>query len=373
MSSYRFFELDSQYEKINAALASRFKSILDHKQFINGPEVQELEEELKKYSGTRFAYGTNNGTSSLIISLIAGGAGEGNEVITSPVSFGATAMSIVLLGAIPVFTDIDERTGLIKPEKIKAAVSKKTKAIMPVHLYGQVCDMNEINAIAKEYNLSVIEDSCQSFGGIYKGKKSGALGLMGAISFFPAKPLGAYGSAGAILTNDEETGEKIKKIRNHGQAKRFYYDSLGFNAVMNTFQAGVILEKLKLFDKELKLRQEKADQYDKAFKDHKGSLELLTVKKDRMSARSYYVLKSLQKDFILNSFKKAGYPLDIHYPSPLFDQPVFKNKCRIAGDPNIARQFTSQILSLPCHAYLDNKHQKKIIQLMREIDAGFRN
>ena len=373
MSPYRFFELDNQYEQIKASLKDRFEAVLEHKLFINGPEVQELEEELKKYSGAKFAYGTNNGTSSLIISLIAGGVSAGDEVITSPVSFGATAMSIVLLGAKPVFIEIDEKTGLMKSEQIKPAVTKNTKAIMPVHLYGQVCDMDEINAIAKEYNLSVIEDSCQSFGATYKNKSSGALGSMGAVSFFPAKPLGAYGSAGAILTNDEKIGEKIKKIRNQGQSKRFYYDSLGFNAAMNSFQAGVILEKLKIFDKELKLRQEKANQYDKAFKNHKGSLRLLSVKKDRVSARSYYVLKSLQRDFILKSFKKADYPLDIHYPSPLFDQPVFKNKRRIAGDPNIARQFTSQILSLPCHAYLEDKHQKKIIQLMGEFDAGFRD
>jgi len=370
---YRFFELDTQYEQIKPLLSVRFEAIFSHKQFINGPEVQELEEKLKKYSEVKFAYATNNGTSSLIISLIASGVSVGDEVITSPLSFGATAMSIALLGATPVFVEIDTETGLIKPEQIKPAITKKTKAIMPVHLYGQVCDMDEINAIAKEYNLSVIEDSCQSFGGTYKNQSSGTLGDMGAISFFPAKPLGSYGSAGAILTNTEELGEKIKKIRNNGQSKRFHYDSLGFNATMNSFQAGVILEKLKLFDKELKLRQEKAKQYDKAFKDHKGSLKLLSLKKDRVSARSYYVLKSLQRDFILNSFKKAGYPLDIHYPSPLFDQAVFKNKCRVVGDPHIVREFSSQILSLPCHAYLKEEHQEKIIQLMREFDAGFRN
>ena len=373
MSSYRFFELDRQYNQIEDSLSDRFSTILKHKLFINGPEVQELEEQLKQYSKTNFAFCTNSGTSSLIISLIASGVVAGDEVITSPISFGATAMSIILLGAKPVFIDIDEETGLMNPNQIKRAIVKKTKALLPVHLYGQCCDMDEINTIAKQYNLSVIEDSCQSFGASYKKKQSGSLGLIGAISFFPAKPLGAYGNAGAILTNDQNLSKKIKKIRNQGQSERFFYDSLGFNGFMNTFQAGVILEKLKFFNEELKLRQKKADKYDQAFKNHKGSLKLLTVKNDRASARSYYVLKSLQRDFILNSFKKSGHPLDIHYPSPLFDQPIFKNKCRIVGNPEIARRFTSQILSLPCHAYLEDTTQNKVIQLMREIDADFRN
>ena len=372
MSPYHFFELNTQYEQLKSCLSARFEVLLEHKIFINGPEVQELEQELTKHSGAKLAYATNNGTSSLIISLIASGVSSGDEVITSPLSFGATAMSILLLGATPVFIGIDQNTGLLKTEQIKKAITKKTKAIMPVHLYGQVCDMDEIDNLAKEYNLKVIEDSCQSFGATYKNKYSGTLGHMGAISFFPAKPLGAYGSAGAILTNDDSLGELIKKIRNNGQSQRFYYDSLGFNATMNSFQAGVLLEKLNFFDEELKLRQEKANHYDKSFENHQGSLRLLSLKKERVSSRSYYVLKSLQRDFILKSFKKAGYPLDIHYPRPLFDQPVFKNKCRVVGDPHITREFSSQILSLPCHAYLKKEHQEKVIQLMRKFDADFR-
>ena len=372
MSSYSFFELDSQYKLIQNSLEKRFKKITEHKLFINGPEVEELEDQLANYANVPFAFCTNNGTSSLIVSLLAIGIQPGDEVITAPVSFGATAMSIRLLGAVPVFLDIALDTGLIKTDSIEKAITKKTKAILPVSLYGQSCDMDPINDIAEKYNLTVIEDACQSFGGLYKGRKIGSLCPISAVSFFPSKPLGAYGSGGCVLTKNKDLADKVKKIRNQGQSQRFFYELIGLNAIMNTFQAVVLLEKFKLFEKELSLRREKADRYDRAFQECKN-IKPIQLKNDRLSSRSYYILKSAKRDSILKKFESLGKPLTIHYPSPLFDQPAISAHCKIYGNPDSTRTFTSQVFSLPCHAYLKDKDQEDIIQLMRKVDAGFRN
>ena len=373
MSNYRFFELDSQYSFIESSLSDRFKKIMSHKLFINGPEVQELEEEIASYADVSFAFCTNSGTNSLIIALLAIGVQPGDEVITTPLSFGATAISIAILGVVPVFTGIEQETGLMKADEIESAITEKTKAILPVSLYGQTCDMDKINEIAKKHKLAVIEDACQSFGADYKGRKSGALSLLSTVSFFPAKPLGAYGNGGCILTESKEMGERIKKIRNHGQSRRFFYEFLGLNALMNTFQAAVLLEKFKLFKKELVSRQKKAAKYDKAFQDTTLEVRPILVKADRISSRSYYVLKSEKRNKILKQFEKSGKPLTIHYPVPLFDQPALKSLCRIHGEPQLTRSFMSQIFSLPCHAYLKENEQDSIIQLMRKTNVGFRN
>ena len=372
MSSYRFFELDSQYSRLKDSLETRFKTIMEHKLFINGPEVQELEQRLADYADVPFAFCVNNGTSALMISLLATGVGPGDEVITTPVSFGATAMAVLILGAVPVFVDVEWDTGLMRADKIEGVITNKTKAILPVSLYGQTCDMDAVNKIASKRDLAVIEDACQSFGALYKGRKSGSLSLLSAVSFFPAKPLGAYGSGGCVLTKDENLAEKIRRIRNYGQSKRFFYESLGLNALMNTFQAAVLLEKLELFDEELALRQKKADKYDKAFQTG-YEIEPILIQKDRVSARSYYALKSEKRDLILKEFEKAGRALTVHYPSPLFESPAIKPRCKIHGDPDLARAWTAQILSLPCHAYLKDNEQDEIIKLMRNRDAGFRN
>ncbi|MDE0091875.1 MAG: DegT/DnrJ/EryC1/StrS family aminotransferase [Oligoflexia bacterium] len=373
MSSYQFFELDSQYRLLKSSLEDRFKKITEHKLFINGPEVQELEQKLADFVGAPFAFCTNNGTSSLIISLLAVGVEPGDEVITTPLSFGATAMSVVLLGAVPVFVDIEPDTGLMRADQIESAITSQTKAILPVSLYGQTCDMDSINEIANRHKLAVIEDACQSFGAIYKGKKSGSLSLISAVSFFPAKPLGAYGSGGCVFTKDKELGERVSHIRNQGQSKRFLYEQIGLNALMNTFQAAVLLEKLKLFEGELAIRQKKAERYDKAFQKAEWGVQPIRVKENRVSSRGYYVLKSGKRDQILKEFESSGKPLTIHYPSSLFDQPAIKSRCKIHGEPSSTRAFLSEIFSLPCHAYLKDNEQDEIIQLMGKINAGFRN
>ena len=365
--SYRFFELDTQYELIKDNLKKSFDRLLDHKQFINGPEVLELEQKIEKFFPSSTVFATTSGTSALTLALMALDLEPEEEVIASPVSFGATATSIVLAGGTPVFVDIDETTGLIDINSIEKAISSKTRVILPVSLYGQPVDSDEINQIANKYNLKVIEDACQSFGATYKSFKSGSLANFSTFSFFPAKTLGSYGNAGCILINDGEYVEKIRMIRQNGQSKRFTHEVLGFNALMNSFQAVTLLEKLKLFDKEWDMRQKLASLYDKTLESLSPKLDYIRVKPDRISSRAYYVIKSSQRNKLMDFFTQKGYPLTIHYPIALFDQPFLKGRCKVFGNPDKTRQFVSEIISLPLHAYFPKKDQEKIIQLLKDF------
>ena len=365
--SYRFFELDSQYNLVKEKLKQRLDNLLNHKQFINGPEVLELEKKLENYFPSSYVVATNSGTSALMLALMSLELKVGDEVITSPVSFGATATSILLVGAVPVFVDIEEETGLIDTDSIEQAINEKTRAILPVSLYGQPADMDQINEIAKKYDLKVIEDACQSFGAVYKGRKSGTLSDFSAFSFFPAKPLGAYGNAGCVVTNNREYAEKMKKIRHNGQSKRFVHELLGFNGLMNSFQAAVLLEKLNLFEKELELRQKLANFYDKAFGDLSQDLKYIRVKSDRTSSRGHYVVKCKNRETIMERFHLAGCPLTIHYPIALFDQTVLKDCCKVYGNRSRARQFVSEVFSLPLYPYLSEEDQEKTIHLLKEV------
>ena len=364
--SYQFFELDSQYQLLKGGLEKRLNKLFQHKQFIQGPEVLELEQKLEEYLSVPYVFAVNSGTSALLIALMALDLKPGDEVITSPLSFGSTATSILFTKATPVFVDIEEETGLMKAESIEQAVNSKTRAILPVSLYGQTADMDSIKGIAKKYNLKVIEDACQSFGAFYKGQKSGTLSDFSSFSFFPAKALGAYGNAGCVVTQSKKYAEKIRVIRNNGQSERFVYDLLGFNALMNSFQALVLLEKFSLFEKELKLRQKLADRYDKAFEDLSPHLKYISVKADRTSSRAYYIVKSKNRAKIMEHFHLSGRPLTIHYPTPLFAQRVLKNHCKVFGDPHKTRKFANEIFSLPLHPYLKEKDQDKIIHLLKE-------
>ena len=367
--AHKFFELDSQYPLIKNKLNKALEKLFRHKQFIHGPEVLKLEAQLEKhFEGSHIqALAVNSGTSALICCLMALELKAGDEVISSPLTFGATALAIKFTGAVPVFVDIEKDTGLIKASSVEKAINSKTKAILPVSIYGQPADMDEINNLAKKHSLAVVEDACQSFGAVYKGKKSGALSDLSALSFFPAKPLGAYGSAGCVLTRKKKYANKIKSLRNNGQAGRFVYKYSGFNALMSSFQALVLLEKLKIFKKELKARQKLAINYDRAFQKMAPDIQIVSVKKDRSSARNYYVLRSKKRTQIMNSFKKAGWPLSIHYPRPLFDLPAFKSHCKLYGDPKGIRQFMKEIFSLPLYPYLKVSSQKKIIKQLKEV------
>ena len=365
--SYRFFDLDSQYDLIKENLELRLNKLLSHKKFINGPEVLELEEKLKSYFSSPYVFGTNSGTSALTLALMSLDLKSDDEVITSPASFGATVNSILLAGAVPVFVDIEAETGLIDANSIEQAITLKTKAILPVSLYGQPADMDPINKLAKKYNLKVIEDACQSFGAVYKDRKSGTLSDFSTFSFFPAKPLGSYGNAGCLVVNNSGYAEKIRAMRSNGQSDRFFHEFLGFNALMNSFQATVLLEKLNLFEKEMKIREKLANRYNEAFTDMSPYLNCICVKSDRKSARNHYVVKSKNREQIMKHFHLAGRPLTIHYPTALFDQPILKDRCKIYGNPDKSRQFMSEVFSLPFHPYLSEEDQEKTICLLKEL------
>lgn len=250
-----FIDLKAQYEAIKPQVQARINQVLEHGQYIMGPEVIELEEKLAAYVGVKHCISASSGTDTLLIAMMALGIGSGDEVITTPFTFIATGEMIALLGAKPVFVDIDPKTYNIDPSKIAAAISHKTKAIMPVSLYGQCADMDEINVIANQHGLPVIEDAAQSFGATYKGRKSCALSTIGSTSFFPSKPLGGYGDGGALFTNDDTLAKAMKEIRVHGQDRRYHHPRIGINGRLDTLQAAILLAKLERFDWEVQQRQ----------------------------------------------------------------------------------------------------------------------
>ena len=262
----QFIDLKAQYNLIKENVDKRIQKVLDHQKFIMGPEIQELEETLAEYVGVKHCIGVANGTDALQISMMALGIGPGDEVITTPFSFIATAETIVLLGAKPVFVDIDPKTYNINPVLIEQAITPKTKAIMPVSLYGQCADFDRINQIAAKHNIPVIEDGAQSFGATYKGKKSCSLSTIGCTSFFPSKPLGAYGDAGACFTDNDELAKTIREIRVHGQDRRYHHPRIGVNGRLDTLQAAILLAKFEIFPKEVEARSQIGQKYSELLK-----------------------------------------------------------------------------------------------------------
>ena len=262
----QFIDLKAQYLQIKENVDKRIQKVLDHQRFIMGPEVQELEERLADYVGVKHCLGVANGTDALQISMMAIGIKPGDEVITTPFSFIATAETIVLLGAKPVFVDIDPKTYNISPNLIEQAITDKTKAIMPVSLYGQCAEFNKINQIAKKHKLPVIEDGAQSFGATYKGKRSCSLSTIACTSFFPSKPLGAYGDAGACFTDDDEIAKAIREIRVHGQDRRYHHPRIGVNGRLDTLQAAILLAKFDIFPQEVEARSKIGQKYSELLK-----------------------------------------------------------------------------------------------------------
>jgi len=262
-----FIDLKTQQQRIKTSIDANMATVLAHGRYIMGPEVGELEERLADYVGVDHAIGVASGTDALLIAMMALGVGHGDEVITTPFSFIATAETIVLLGAKPVFVDIDPKTYNIDPNLIEDAITKRTKAIMPVSLYGQCADYDAINAIAVNHDIPVIEDGCQSFGATYKGKRSCALTTIGGTSFFPSKPLGCYGDGGACFTNDDELAKAMREIRVHGQDRRYHHSHIGINGRLDTLQAAILLAKMEIFEDEVLARERIGARYSKLLGD----------------------------------------------------------------------------------------------------------
>jgi UDP-2-acetamido-2-deoxy-ribo-hexuluronate aminotransferase len=354
----QFIDLKAQYSLIEAPVMDRIKAVLNHGAYIMGPEVSELEAELAAFVDVPHAIGVSSGTDALLIALMALDVGPGDEVITTPFSFFATAEVIALLGAKPVFVDIERDTYNIDANLIEAAITSKTKAIMPVSLYGQCADYDAINAIAARYSLPVIEDAAQSFGAMYNGKRSCGLTTIGCTSFFPSKPLGGYGDGGACFTHDADLVERMKSIRLHGQAERYQHVRLGINGRLDTIQAAILLEKLTLFPHEIKLREQVAARYAKGLSDF---AQTPSIKSNNTSVFAQYTIEVADREAVQKALGEQDVPTAVHYPVPLHKQPVFEAWYTEKQCFPHAEDAAKHVLSLPMHPYLTEADQNKVI------------
>lgn len=366
MSSIPFTDLKSQYGALKPRIQARIDAVLEHGQYIMGPEVRELEEQLAQYTGAKHCVTVASGTEALLISLMALGIGPGDEVITTPFTFAATAEVIVLLGAKPVFVDIESDTCNIDINLIEAAITPRTKAIMPVSLYGQTADMDEINQIAERAgNIAVIEDAAQSFGATYKGRKSCNLSTIGCTSFFPSKPLGCYGDGGAIFTNDDALAQAFREIRVHGQSKRYVHTRVGLGGRMDTLQCAIVLAKLERFEWELQQRAILGAHYN-AELDRIG-FGRVVQRPDRTSVYGQYTIFCQDREAIQRGLIDQGAPTAVHYPIPLNEQPAYTVFSTNATP--VAHRQAQRVLSLPMSGDLSAAHQRRVIKVLSVLGA----
>lgn len=354
-----FIDLKTQYHRIEQDVNRRIRSVMEHGQYILGPEVAELEALLADHVGAKHCIGVASGTDALLIAMMAVGVGPGDEVITPSFTYVATAETARVLGARPVCVDIDPRTYNIDPTLIEAAITPRTKAIVPVCLYGQCVDMDPINAVAAKHGLPVIEDAAQSFGATYKGRKSCNLSLIGATSFFPSKPLGCYGDGGALFTNDDELATVMRQISRHGQERRYHHVRVGVNGRLDTLQAAVLLAKWPLFEDEVSKRREVANRYDEMLK---GAVRIPHVESFNTSVYAQYTIAVDARDRVVTALKSVGIPTAVHYPLPIHRQPAFLEERR---DLVHSEQAATQVISLPMHPYLDRETQSRIVEEVR--------
>lgn len=360
----QFIDLKSQYQALKPSIDARIQAVLDHGQYIMGPEVAELEAKLAAYTGAKHCITVASGTEALLIALMAEGIGPGHEVITTPFTFAATAETIVLAGAKPVYVDIKPGDCNIDPSLIEAAITPATRAIMPVSLYGQVADMDEINAIATRHGLSVIEDAAQSFGATYKGRKSCNVSRIGATSFFPSKPLGCYGDGGALFTSDDALAQAMREIRVHGQSQRYLHTRIGVGGRMDTLQCAIVLAKLDRFDWEIEQRRRLGNRYAELIGASGTPVELLEVAPDRDCVWAQYTIKVQQRSAVQAALKAAGIPTAVHYPLPLHHQPAFARPEVPAESAPVSVAAAQSVLSLPMSADLTDAQQAFVVSTL---------
>ncbi|WIT14462.1 DegT/DnrJ/EryC1/StrS family aminotransferase [Paucibacter sediminis] len=363
-----FIDLKAQYAALKTSIDARIQRVLDHGQYIMGPEVKELEEKLAAHVGVKHCISVASGTEALLIALMALDLQPGDEVITTPFTFAATAETIVLLGGVPVFVDIEPDTCNIDPKLIEAAITPRTRAIMPVSLYGQVCDMDEINAIAARHGgLPVIEDAAQSFGASYRGRKSCGLSTWGATSFFPSKPLGCYGDGGALFTDDDALAQAAREIRVHGQSQRYTHTRLGVGGRMDTIQCAVVLAKLERFDWEIARRLAIGERYQELLAGLPEALgvQRLAVRGNRDCVWAQFTLQIEAREAVFKSLNGAGIPTAIHYPRPLHQQPAYERFGRGQVLPH-AEAAARRVMSLPMSADLSEAQQDVVVAALRQ-------
>lgn len=361
-----FIDLKTQYQRYKDDIDRRIQNVLDHGQFIMGPEVKELEEILADYVGVNHCITVSSGTHSLEIALRALGIGPGDEVITVPFSWISSAEVILLVGATPVFVDIEPDTFNMNASKLEEAITENTKAIIPVSLFGQMPDLETINAIANQHDLAVIEDGAQSFGATRNGARSCGASLIGSTSFFPAKPLGCYGDGGALFTDDDELAEAIRAIRTHGGERRHYHTHVGTNGRFDSMQAAVLLAKWKGFEGEVNLRGKIGAKYSDLLEEHcitpaisKGNTHVYAQYTIRVNAE--------RRDEIAAGLKERGIPVGIYYPKCFHEQPVFESLGYKYGDFPESERASREVLSLPMHPFLKEEDQRKITEKFIEV------
>jgi UDP-2-acetamido-2-deoxy-ribo-hexuluronate aminotransferase len=362
----QFINLKTQYEQLKNNINLRMQKVLDHGQYIMGPEVRELEERLEQYVGAKHCIGVANGTDALLIAMMALGIKPGDEIITPAFTYIAIVEMAELYGIKPVLVDIDPQTYNLDAKKVEAAITKKTKAIIPVSLYGQCADYDEINAIAAKHNLPVIEDAAQSFGAQYNGRKSCNLTTIATTSFFPSKPLGCYGDGGACFTNDDELAKIMRQIRFHGQEKRYYHVRVGMNSRLDTLQAAILLAKMDVLDKEIEARQHIAQQYDELLKD---LVKTPFVHSYNTSVYAQYTIEVEDRQAVQKHLEQQGIPTAVHYPLPIYNQPAFaelRASINIADYP-VTEHVAKHVISLPMHPYLTIDELRLVSGALRDV------
>jgi UDP-2-acetamido-2-deoxy-ribo-hexuluronate aminotransferase len=376
----QFIDLKKQYDRIKPSVNNKISAILERCSFIMGPEIEELEQQLAKYVGVRHCITCTSGTDALLLPLLAYGIGPGDAVLTTPFTFFATAEVISFVGAVPIFVDIDPITFNIDKEKLKNAIHDfkhgispasgvstglRLKAIIPVDLFGLPADYDELNAIAKENDLKVIEDAAQSFGASYKGRKTCSLSEIAATSFFPAKPLGCYGDGGAVFTNNDAIADIIRSLRIHGKGKDQYDNvRIGINGRFDTLQAAVLLAKMDIFDDELQKRQIVARNYTDRIN---ANIFTPTIPEGYFSAWAQYSIRSAKRLEIMQRLKEQQIPTMIYYPKPLHLLKAFENLGYVKNSMPVSEAISQDIFSLPMHPYLDETDQQKIIDVINQI------
>jgi len=358
----QFIDLKIQYKQLQEKIDQNIKKVFQHGLFIMGPEIKILEKKLAEYVGVKHCITVSSGTDALLISLMALNIGKGDEVITTPFSFIATAESIILTGAKPIFADINPHTYNIEPGLIEKIITNKTKAIMPVSLYGQCVDFDSINKIAEKHNIPVIEDAAQSFGATYKNRKSCGITLIGCTSFFPSKPLGCYGDGGACFTNDDTIAKTIKEIREHGQKKRYYHTRIGINGRIDTLQAAVLLAKLNTFEEEVKARAKIGKRYTELLKNSKIDAIPPYIKPYNTSVYAQYTIQIDDRDKLAVKLKEKNIPSAIHYPIPLNLQPAIAHIAQSNKSFSTAEAAAKRVISLPMHPFLSKEEQNMIVK-----------
>jgi UDP-2-acetamido-2-deoxy-ribo-hexuluronate aminotransferase len=351
-----FINLKEQQKRIKSQIDSQISKVLQHGCYILGPEVAEVEQQLADYSGVKNCLTVASGTDALLIALMALGVGPGDEVITVPYTWISTAEVVALLGAKPVFVDIDERTWNMDSALVETAITEKTKAIIPVGIYGQSADLTAINAISEKHgNIPVIEDAAQCFGAMHHGRKACSGTLIGCTSFFPSKPLGCYGDGGAVFTNNSDIADKMRQIRVHGQAHKHFHPILGLNGRMDTMQAAILIPKLAIFDDEIEKRNEVAARYTEALRANSDGIFTPYVAEENTSVWAQYTILSENRDKLSKALGAVGVPSVSYYATPLHLQPVFENLGHKKGDFPVAERVAAQCLSLPMNPYLSGE------------------